>query len=98
MQVALVGQNLDTAPEDELLLELLELLELLDELELLEELRPELELLDEELLELEEEELDSPNPGASSPQPARISEPSRVNKSAESRVDLPMDKISLWLL
>ena len=50
LQVALVGQYLESAPDDEELLEELLEDELL-ELELLDELRPELEL--DELLELE---------------------------------------------
>jgi hypothetical protein len=79
LQVALVGQNFDRAPEDELLLEeleeLLELeleleLEVRPELELLEELELLDELLDEELLEDELELLEEGSP------------PQAVNKNA----------------
>lgn len=83
----MIGQNLETAPEDELLDE-----ELLDEelleLELLDELRPELELdelLELELLdELEDELLDELEEDGTSPppQPVNINVPSTQKKPA----------------
>jgi hypothetical protein len=107
LQVALVGQYFESAPEDELLLEELLEEELL-ELELLDELRPELEL--DELLELElldelelelldELELELLDEEATSPPPQPLSsrEPKSVRHSADNLGDLRMVKISFDL-
>lgn len=87
LQLALVGQYLDSAPDDDELLEELlddELLEL--ELEDEDEVRPELELLDE-LLELElldelEEELLDEDGTSPPPQPVNIKAPKTQNMRA----------------
>lgn len=84
LQLALVGQYLDSAPDDDELLEELlddELLEL--ELEDEDEVRPELELLDE-LLELElldelDDELLDEDGTSPPPQPVNIKVPKTQN-------------------
>jgi hypothetical protein len=104
LQVALVGQYLESAtPEDELLLdELLE--EELLELELLDELRPELELLEEELLDeelelLEEElleELELEEEGVPV-QADSSNEPNRVRHRADNLGEVRMLVISVFI-